>query len=337
MHTTTSVNEKKRLYTKCCHQSHNVNNQTLWTMYCKQIRMPMQCTKPPNCNVNHPHDDSPNESKWSKNVAAIVNAIASSHQKRPQNIKPIKMQNEPLPDQTDQMYRFRIKLIKMQNVPLPVPARRLNQTLSSDKPKIGKVDVPSNLYNCIVHGIVPSPTNARYFNVMCDSITRSMCTFIGGGWRVEGGVRAGWSACRVESLQGGVRRGWSGWRRSGVQGGGWSACRVEVEWRAGWRVECVQGGWWRVEGGGWRGEWRVEGGEVEGGWAMGGESNGPGQVKHPETQIFHTTSARDCRGRPPTYLNVVTVYNWKQKYTSSKRVEVPTCLCLVVGANCWTF
>ena len=40
---------------------------------------------------------------------------------------------------------------------------------------------------------------------------------------------------------------------------------------------------------------------------MGGESNGPGQVKHPEKQIFHTTSARDCRGRPPTYLNVVTV------------------------------
>ena len=40
---------------------------------------------------------------------------------------------------------------------------------------------------------------------------------------------------------------------------------------------------------------------------MGGESNGPGQVKHPETQILHTTSARDCRGRPPTYLNVVTV------------------------------
>ena len=48
--------------------------------------------------------------------------------------------------------------------------------------------------------------------------------------------------------------------------------------------------------------------KVEGGWAMGGESNGPGQVKHPEKQIFHTTSARDCRGRPPTYLNVVTVW-----------------------------
>ena len=48
--------------------------------------------------------------------------------------------------------------------------------------------------------------------------------------------------------------------------------------------------------------------KVEGGWMMGGESNGPGQVKHPEKQIFHTTSARDCRGRPPTYLNVVTVY-----------------------------
>ena len=47
--------------------------------------------------------------------------------------------------------------------------------------------------------------------------------------------------------------------------------------------------------------------KVEGGWMMGGESNGPGQVKHPEKQIFHTTSARDCRGRPPTYLNVVTV------------------------------
>ena len=51
----------------------------------------------------------------------------------------------------------------------------------------------------------------------------------------------------------------------------------------------------------------VERWKVEGGWAMGGESNGPGQVKHPEKQIFHTTSARDCRGRPPTYLNVVTV------------------------------
>ena len=56
-------------------------------------------------------------------------------------------------------------------------------------------------------------------------------------------------------------------------------------------------------GGGDRG---MEGGG--GGWKVeGGESNGPGQVKHPEKQIFHTTSARDCRGRPPTYLNVVTV------------------------------
>ena len=58
-------------------------------------------------------------------------------------------------------------------------------------------------------------------------------------------------------------------------------------------------------GRGWR--WRAERWKVEGGWMMGGESNGPGQVKHPEKQIFHTTSARDCRGRPPTYLNVVTV------------------------------
>ena len=52
----------------------------------------------------------------------------------------------------------------------------------------------------------------------------------------------------------------------------------------------------------------VERWKVEGGWMMGAESNGPGQVKHPEKQIFHTTSARDCRGRPPTYLNVATVY-----------------------------
>ena len=64
----------------------------------------------------------------------------------------------------------------------------------------------------------------------------------------------------------------------------------------------MEGGRWRVEG------VEVEGGEVEGvDGRMGGESNGPGQVKHPEKQIFHTTSARDCRGRPPTYLNVVTV------------------------------
>ncbi len=52
----------------------------------------------------------------------------------------------------------------------------------------------------------------------------------------------------------------------------------------------------------------VKGGGWMGGRVMGGESNGPGQLKHPETQIFHTTSARDCQGRPSTYLNVVTVW-----------------------------
>ena len=69
----------------------------------------------------------------------------------------------------------------------------------------------------------------------------------------------------------------------------------------GWRIKG-----WTVSGvedtEGWRvGEGvEVERWKVEGGWMMGGESNGPGQVKHPEKQIFHTTLRQGLpRPAPP--------------------------------------
>ena len=101
----------------------------------------------------------------------------------------------------------------------------------------------------------------------------------GGGWK---GGDEGWRVC-VGGMEGGEWKGWGRVEGCGVEGG-----------------QCILGGGsrdGRLVGGGYGG--RVERWKVEGGWMMGGESNGPGQVKHPEKQIFHTTSARDCRGRPP--------------------------------------
>ena len=80
-----------------------------------------------------------------------------------------------------------------------------------------------------------------------------------------------------------------GWR--GVEGG--DANWVEDQGMEGGRVEmkgggCIVGGGYRgMEGGEWRGwRWRVERWKVEGGWVMGGESNGPGQVKHRNSFIW---------------------------------------------------